>query len=118
MVRRRVSWRLVFAMLRRAGVVGGMRMQEQQKYLGQAELYLEIDRFLAVLEGAQRVRRDGSVASAREAAKRSLTGAIMFITRAYGPSLGSCLQELLMALDNLDDGTVDPIIQKSDLEQN
>ena len=86
--------------------------------LGQAHLYLEIDRLWAVLEDAQKVSADGCVASLREAAKRSLTGVIMFIAQAYGPDFGRSLQALLAALENLDDGKIDPVIERPDLEQN
>lgn len=91
---------------------------QERKCLEQAELYLEIDRFSCVLEDAQKVLAQRDTGSLREAAKRSLVGAIFFIARAYGPSLVLPLQELLTALENLDDGKVDAIIQRPNLDQN
>jgi hypothetical protein len=91
---------------------------QERNCLGQPELYLEVDRFWSVLEAAQTVAAQKEPGSHRKAAKRALAGAIMFVSRAYGPALGAPFRELLTALDNLDDGTVDPIIQKPDIEQN
>jgi hypothetical protein len=92
-------------------------MQEEQ-LRGLAKLALIIAQLRAVLEDAERVGADGSVASGREAAKRSLVGVIMFVAQAYGPHLGRSLQGTLTALENLDDGKVDPIIERPNLGQN
>jgi len=90
----------------------------EHKLLTNAELGLAVDQLGAVLEDAEKVGGDGSVAAVREATKRSLTGVIMFVAQTYGPHLGRCLQALLMALENLDDGKVDPIVERPNLKQN
>lgn len=92
-------------------------MQERE-CLNLSELDLEVSRFRSVLEDAASVAAQKDLGSHRKAAKRALAGALMFVSQAYGPTLGAPFRELLTALDNLDDGTVDPIIQKPDLEQN
>jgi hypothetical protein len=91
---------------------------QETNCLAQPELHLEVDRFWSVLEAAQTIGAQKEPGSHRKAAKRALAGAIMFVSRAYGPALGEPFRVLLTALDNLDDGTVDPIIQKPNLEQN
>lgn len=86
---------------------------DERKLLEPQELYLEIDRFWGILKDAQKVLAADDTKGGREAAKTSLVGAIFFISRAYGHDLVEPLRRLLTALENLDDGKVDAIVEKA-----